>query len=112
MSLILSFDTARGVNVFVDGVDDQVLVGHITAVVRSTFRHMVGKWSIGIMPGSQRGEWRMRLRGSFGVHIWSFMARRESLPDVAGEKLALFLWRCATDRAQTRSPSDGSMPRG
>ncbi len=104
MAPILSFDTGRGVTVSVAGVPDEGLVERITAFVRRAFRHMVGKWSVGIVPGRVRGEWVMRLRGDFGIHIWNFRVSPEALPDVVSEKLAQFLRRGAEDISVTARP--------
>jgi hypothetical protein len=91
MAPILSFDTARGVSVAVTGVDDQALVTRIADAARRCLKHLVGKWSVSIAPARSRGQWRMELRGTAGIHVWLFAAARESLPQRTGERLAAFL---------------------
>jgi hypothetical protein len=103
MSPILNFDGARHVSVSVAGVSDELLTNRIASAVKCAFRHIVGKWIVGIEPGVDRGQWRMKLQGAAGVHIWSFAARGDTLPDVVEEKLAAFFWMSASE-PRTRLP--------
>jgi hypothetical protein len=103
MSPILNFDPARHVSISVAGVSDELLTNRIASAVKGAFRHIVGKWMVGIEPGADRGQWRMKLRGAPGVHIWSFSARGDTLPDVVEQKLATFFWMSA-GRSGTRLP--------
>src|SRR3954465_15099059 len=69
---ILSFNTARGVTVAVTGVDDGPPVRPIVAAAKRSLKHIVGKWTVTIGPAKSRGQWRMELRGTAGVHVWFF----------------------------------------
>jgi hypothetical protein len=91
MAPILSFDTARGVTVAVAGLDDDALVARIAGAAKRSLQHIMGKWQVSIAPTTSRGQWRMALRGTAGIHVWVFAARRESLPEGTGERLAAFL---------------------
>jgi hypothetical protein len=95
---ILSFDTSRGVRVAVSGIDDQMLVGRIASAAKHSLKHIVGKWTVSIGPTRSRGEWRMELRGTSGVHVWLFSSRAEALPEGTGDKLSAFLERSASGR--------------
>jgi hypothetical protein len=93
---ILSFDTSRGVRVAVAGIEDQALVARIVAAAKRSLKHVVGKWTLKIAPAGSRGEWRMELRGTAGVHVWVFSSRTDALPDGTHDKLAAFLKRSAS----------------
>lgn len=92
---ILSFDTARGVTVAVNGVDDAAIVSDIAAAAKRSLKHVVGKWTVSLEPAKTRGQWRMELRGTGGVHVWFFTARTDALPQGTGDKLSAFLKRSA-----------------
>jgi hypothetical protein len=95
---ILSFDTSRGVTVSVTGIADAALVARITGAAKHSLRHVVGKWSVSLAPTGGRGEWRMELRGTSGVHLWVFSSRVDALPDGTSDKLSVFLKRVASGR--------------
>jgi len=96
---ILSFNTARGVTVSVTGVADAALVARITSAAKHSLKHLVGKWSLSLGPSGYRGEWRMQLRGTSGVHLWLFCSRPDALPEGTAEKLSAFLKRAASIRS-------------
>lgn len=95
---ILSFDTSRGVTVLVSGIADATLVARITSAAKHSLRHVVGKWSVSLGSTGSRGEWRMELRGTSGVHLWMFSSRVDALPDSTADKLSAFLKRAASGR--------------
>jgi hypothetical protein len=96
---ILSFDTSRGVTVSVIGIADAALVSRITGAAKRSLKHVVGKWSVSIAPYASRGQWRMELRGTSGIHLWTFASRADRLPDGTADKLSAFLKRAASARA-------------
>jgi len=98
LSPILSFNTSRGVTVSVTGVADSALVARITSAARQALKHVVGKWSLALAPTRARGEWRMELRGTSGVHLWVFSSRADALPDGTADKLSTFLKKSASGR--------------
>jgi hypothetical protein len=93
---VLSFDTSRGVTVSVTGVADSALVARITSAAKLALKHVVGKWSLALAPTRGRGEWRMELRGTSGVHLWVFSSRADALPDGTADKLSTFLKKAAS----------------
>ena len=95
---ILSFNTSRGVTVTVTGIADAALVARITSAAKHSLKHVVGKWSLSLAPSGYRGEWRMQLRGTSGVHLWLFCSRPDALPEGTAEKLSAFLKRSASLR--------------
>jgi hypothetical protein len=95
---ILSFNTARGVTVSVTGIADATLVARITSAAKHSLKHVVGKWTLSLAPSGYRGEWRMQLRGTSGVHLWLFCSRPEALPDGTADKLSAFLKQAAASR--------------
>jgi hypothetical protein len=95
---ILSFNTSRGVSVSVTGIADAALVGCITSAAKHSLKHVVGKWSVSLAPTGGRGEWRMELRGTSGVHLWVFSSRADTLPEGTADKLSAFLKRAASGR--------------
>ena len=95
---ILSFNTSRGVAVSVTGIPDAALVARITTAAKHSLKHVVGKWSLSLAPTGGRGEWRMELRGTSGVHLWLFSSRLDTLPDGTADKLSGFLKRSASVR--------------
>ena len=96
---ILSFDTSRGVTVSVTGIPDAALVSRISGAAKRSLKHVVGKWSLSIAPNASRGQWRMELRGTSGIHLWTFASRADRLPDGTADKLSAFLKRSASARA-------------
>ena len=95
---ILSFNTSRGVAVSVTGIADPALVARITSAAQHSLKHVVGKWSLSLAPTGGRGEWRMELRGTSGVHLWLFSSRTDALPAGTADKLSAFLTRVASGR--------------
>jgi hypothetical protein len=96
---ILSFNTSRVVTVTVTGIADAALVARITSAAKHSLKHVVGKWSLSLAPSGYRGEWRMQLHGTSGVHLWLFSSRPDALPDGTAEKLSAFLERSASSRS-------------
>jgi len=95
---ILSFNTARGVTVSVTGIADAALVARITSAAKHSLKHVVGKWALSLAPSGYRGEWRMQLRGTSGIHLWLFCSRPDALPEGTADKLSAFLERAASSR--------------
>jgi hypothetical protein len=95
---ILSFNTARGVTVAVTGITDAALVAQITSAAKRSLKHVVGKWTVSLASTGGRGEWRMELRGTSGVHLWVFSSRADALPEGTAQKLSAFLKRAAAGR--------------
>jgi hypothetical protein len=95
---ILSFNTSRGVTVAVTGIADVALVARITSVAKQSLKHVVGKWSVSLAATGGRGEWRMELRGTSGVHLWVFSSRADALPEGTAQRLSAFLKRAASGR--------------
>ena len=95
---ILSFNTSRGVTVTVTGITDATLVARITSAAKHSLNHVVGKWSLSLAPSGYRGEWRMQLHGTSGVHLWLFSSRPDALPEGTADKLSAFLKRSASAR--------------
>jgi len=95
---ILSFNTARGVTVAVTGITDAALVARITSAAKHSLKHVVGKWTVSLASTGGRGEWRMELRGTSGVHLWVFSSRADALPEGTAQKLSAFLKRVASGR--------------
>ena len=68
------------------------LANAIRLAVRRVFDHIAGAWKVAVQRYSERGRWRIELRGVTGRHVWTVLARPEMLPDVVAHKLETFIW--------------------
>jgi hypothetical protein len=64
----------------------------IRLAVRSAFDHIAGAWRVVVQRCSDRGRWRIELRGVTGRHVWTVLGRPEMLPQLIGDKLEAFIW--------------------
>ena len=108
MSTILPFHRAHTLPVTVEDVSSPAVVATIVDGVRRLFRHIIGQWTVRIQRSTtERGRWRVELRGATGRHIWSVAATVARLPAVVLQKLEDFLqhsaaaWRAAFDASLT-----------
>jgi hypothetical protein len=108
MSTILPFHRAHALPVTVEDVSNRAVVATIVDGVRRLFRHIIGEWTVRVQRSkTERGRWRVELRGATGRHIWSVVATVARLPEIVLQKLELFLqrsaaaWRAAFDAGLT-----------
>ena len=64
----------------------------IRLAVRRVFDHIAGAWNVAVHRYSERGRWRIELRGVTGRHVWTVLARPEMLPHIVAHKLETFIW--------------------
>ena len=75
--------------------------------VRRVLHHITGVWRVSVERSSERGRWRVELRGPTGRHIWTFLGACDALPGVITQKLSTFI-RVATFEYQIRARAAGS----
>jgi hypothetical protein len=68
----------------------------IGAAMRRALDHITGVWKLVVRRTRDRGRWRLELRGATGRHIWTVLARPETLADAIVEKLETFVRVSAT----------------
>jgi hypothetical protein len=68
------------------------LANAIRVAVRRVFDHIAGAWRVAVQRYSDRGRWRIELRGVTGRHVWTVLARPEMLPQLVANKLETFIW--------------------
>jgi hypothetical protein len=68
------------------------LAAAIRVAVRRVFDHIAGAWKVAVQRYSERGRWRIELRGVTGCHVWTVLARPEMLPHLVAYKLETFIW--------------------
>jgi len=64
----------------------------IRLAVRSEFDHIAGTWRVAVQRCTDRGRWRIELRGVTGRHVWTVLGRTDMLPQLVGDKLEAFIW--------------------
>ena len=95
----------------VDLPDDlsEELAGAIRVAVRRVFDHIAGAWRVAVQRYSERGRWRIELRGVTGRHVWTLLAPPEMLPHLVAHKLETFIWTSsALQYARVVSARSGS----
>src|SRR4051794_34053947 len=73
------------------------LASAIRLAVRRVFDHIAGAWTVAVQRYSERGRWRIELRGVTGRHVWTVLARPEC---------------CQTSSPTSSRRSSGRLPRG
>ena len=70
------------------------LASAIRLAVRGALDHIAGAWNVAVERYSDRGRWRIELRGVTGRHVWTVLGRPEMLPQLIADKLETFI--CAS----------------
>ncbi len=104
---VLLFRSSTDFHVSVSHDVPSEIAREVGAEVRRVLHHITGVWSVTVERSSDRGRWRVELRGPTGRHSWTFLGGCETLPAVIGQKLCAFI-RVASVQHQTRARATAS----
>jgi hypothetical protein len=90
--MVLAFRLPGDLAVDVPTDLSEELASAIRLAVRRVFDHIAGAWKVAVQRYSERGRWRIELRGVTGRHVWTVLARPDMLPHVVANKLETFIW--------------------
>jgi len=90
--MVLAFRLPGDLAVDVPADLSEELASAIRLAVRRVFDHIAGAWKVAVQRCSERGRWRIELRGITGRHVWTVLARPEMLPHLVADKLETFIW--------------------
>ena len=90
--MVLAFRLPGDLAVDVPTDLSEELAAAIRLAVRRAFDHIAGAWTVAVQRYTERGRWRIELRGVTGCHVWTVLARPEMLPHVVADKLETFIW--------------------
>src|SRR4051794_35847249 len=90
--MVLAFRLPGDLAVDVPTDLSEELASAIRLAVRRVFDHIAGAWKVAVQRYSERGRWRIELRGVTGRHVWTVLARPDMLPDVVAHTLETFIW--------------------
>jgi len=90
--MVLAFRLPDDLAVDVPNDLPEELASAIRLAVRRVFDHIAGVWTVAVQRYSERGRWRIELRGVTGRHVWTVLARPEMLPHLVAHKLETFIW--------------------
>lgn len=79
------------IDVEVSGVFQSAVVASVRRMVGETLGHLAGRWQVQVGPASERGRWKLHLRGAFGHHVASFAATPAHLAVTIRRRLRSFL---------------------
>ena len=90
--MVLAFRLPGDLAVDVPADLPEELAAAIRLAVRGVFDHIAGAWKVAVQRYSERGRWRIELRGVTGRHVWTVLGPADMLPYLVAHKLETFIW--------------------